>query len=152
MTLKGFSEEHQNSMKLRKRGITDLGRPGKTFLPISAPLIRPYYLNYVQVILPDMRPIQLHHQIHLRCTSLAPRTETSGEERIHLVLFVPATLRHILTGCKTSLSHGRFTWRHNPDEPSHPWKRLQSEAATGSGSRGMTPTGQQSDYQGVKAE
>jgi hypothetical protein len=25
----------------------------------------------------------------------------------------PATLRHILTGCKTSLSQGRYTWRHN---------------------------------------
>ncbi|CAM4720493.1 unnamed protein product [Leuciscus chuanchicus] len=25
----------------------------------------------------------------------------------------PATLRHILTSCKTSLSQGRYTWRHN---------------------------------------
>lgn len=25
----------------------------------------------------------------------------------------PATLRHILTGCKTSLTQGRYTWRHN---------------------------------------
>ncbi|CAJ1055818.1 uncharacterized protein LOC121852521 [Xyrichtys novacula] len=26
---------------------------------------------------------------------------------------MPATLRHILTGCKTSLTQGRYTWRHN---------------------------------------
>lgn len=25
----------------------------------------------------------------------------------------PATLRHILTSCKTSLAQGRYTWRHN---------------------------------------
>ncbi|MGH0150899.1 UNVERIFIED_CONTAM: hypothetical protein FKN15_039656 [Acipenser sinensis] len=25
----------------------------------------------------------------------------------------PATLRHILTGCKVGLSQGRFTWRHD---------------------------------------
>ncbi len=25
----------------------------------------------------------------------------------------PATLKHILTGCKTSLTQGRYTWRHN---------------------------------------
>lgn len=25
----------------------------------------------------------------------------------------PATLRHILTGCKVRLSQGRYTWRHN---------------------------------------
>uniref|UniRef100_A0A3P9H1W7 Reverse transcriptase domain-containing protein n=1 Tax=Oryzias latipes TaxID=8090 RepID=A0A3P9H1W7_ORYLA len=25
----------------------------------------------------------------------------------------PATLKHILVGCKTSLSQGRYTWRHN---------------------------------------
>ena len=24
-----------------------------------------------------------------------------------------ATLRHILSGCKVSLSQGRYTWRHN---------------------------------------
>ncbi len=28
-------------------------------------------------------------------------------------LSTPATLRHILVGCKTSLSQGRYTWRHN---------------------------------------
>lgn len=26
---------------------------------------------------------------------------------------MPATLRHIVTGCKVSLSQGRYTWRHN---------------------------------------
>ena len=25
----------------------------------------------------------------------------------------PGTLKHILTGCKTSLTQGRYTWRHN---------------------------------------
>lgn len=28
-------------------------------------------------------------------------------------LLIPATLRHILTICKVSLSQGRYTWRHN---------------------------------------
>lgn len=26
---------------------------------------------------------------------------------------VPATLKHILVGCRTSLTQGRYTWRHN---------------------------------------
>lgn len=36
-----------------------------------------------------------------------------GEDPSCPLCQTPATLRHILTGCKTSLSQGRYTWRHN---------------------------------------
>ena len=36
-----------------------------------------------------------------------------GEDPSCALCQTPATLRHILTGCKTSLSQGRYTWRHN---------------------------------------
>lgn len=36
-----------------------------------------------------------------------------GEDPLCPLCAVPATLRHILTGCKVSLSQGRYTWRHN---------------------------------------
>lgn len=36
-----------------------------------------------------------------------------GEEPGCALCSMPATLRHILTGCKTSLAQGRYTWRHN---------------------------------------
>ncbi|CDQ81793.1 unnamed protein product [Oncorhynchus mykiss] len=36
-----------------------------------------------------------------------------GEDSTCPLCPAPATLRHIMTGCKTSLSQGRYTWRHN---------------------------------------
>ena len=36
-----------------------------------------------------------------------------GEDPGCALCSMPATLRHILTGCKTSLTQGRYTWRHN---------------------------------------
>ncbi|XP_047436657.1 uncharacterized protein LOC125005378 [Mugil cephalus] len=36
-----------------------------------------------------------------------------GEDPSCALCQTPGTLRHILTGCKTSLSQGRYTWRHN---------------------------------------
>ncbi|KAJ8362447.1 hypothetical protein AAFF_G00373990 [Aldrovandia affinis] len=36
-----------------------------------------------------------------------------GEDPSCALCQTSATLRHILTGCKTSLSQGRYTWRHN---------------------------------------
>ena len=36
-----------------------------------------------------------------------------GEDPSCALCQTPATLNHILTGCKTSLSQGRYTWRHN---------------------------------------
>ncbi len=36
-----------------------------------------------------------------------------GEDPSCPLCQIPATLRHILVGCKTSLSQGRYTWRHN---------------------------------------
>ncbi|KAI2662986.1 2,3,4,5-tetrahydropyridine-2,6-dicarboxylate N-succinyltransferase [Labeo rohita] len=36
-----------------------------------------------------------------------------GEDLSWHLCQTPATLRHILVGCKTSLSQGRYTWRHN---------------------------------------
>ena len=36
-----------------------------------------------------------------------------GEDPSCALCQTPATLRHILTNCKTSLSQGRYTWRHN---------------------------------------
>ena len=36
-----------------------------------------------------------------------------GEDPSCALCQTPATLRHILTGCKSSLSQGRYTWRHN---------------------------------------
>lgn len=36
-----------------------------------------------------------------------------GEDPTCALCPIPATLRHILTGCKTSLTQGRYTWRHN---------------------------------------
>ena len=36
-----------------------------------------------------------------------------GEDPTCPLCPAPATLRHIMTGCKTSLSQGRYTWRHN---------------------------------------
>lgn len=36
-----------------------------------------------------------------------------GEDPICALCQTPATLRHILFGCKTSLSQGRYTWRNN---------------------------------------
>ncbi len=36
-----------------------------------------------------------------------------GEDPICALCPTPATLKHILTGCKTSLIQGRYTWRHN---------------------------------------
>ncbi len=36
-----------------------------------------------------------------------------GEDPACLQCFAPATLKHILVGCKTSLMQGRYTWRHN---------------------------------------
>ncbi len=40
-------------------------------------------------------------------------TYISGLERIQPVSSVLGTLKHILVGCKTSLTQGRYTWRHN---------------------------------------
>ncbi|ROL50296.1 hypothetical protein DPX16_19100 [Anabarilius grahami] len=36
-----------------------------------------------------------------------------GEDASCPLCQTPATLRHILVGCKTSLSQGHYTWRHN---------------------------------------
>ncbi len=36
-----------------------------------------------------------------------------GEDPICALCPTPVTLKHILTGCKTSLIQGRYTWRHN---------------------------------------
>lgn len=36
-----------------------------------------------------------------------------GEDPECALCFMPANLRHILTACKTSLTQGRYTWRHN---------------------------------------
>ena len=36
-----------------------------------------------------------------------------GEDPTCLICPSPATLKHILVGCKTSLTQGRYTWRHN---------------------------------------
>ena len=36
-----------------------------------------------------------------------------GEDPSCPLCSTPATLRHILVGCKVSLSQGRYTWRHN---------------------------------------
>ena len=36
-----------------------------------------------------------------------------GEDPACPLCQTPATLRHILSGCKASLSQGRYTWRHN---------------------------------------
>ncbi|KAJ8393735.1 hypothetical protein AAFF_G00057880 [Aldrovandia affinis] len=36
-----------------------------------------------------------------------------GEDPTCALCPTPATLRHIMTGCKTSLTQGRYTWRHN---------------------------------------
>ena len=36
-----------------------------------------------------------------------------GEDLSCALCQTPATLRHILTGCKTSLSQGCYTWRYN---------------------------------------
>ena len=36
-----------------------------------------------------------------------------GEDPACLQCATPATLKHILVGCKTSLTQGRYTWRHN---------------------------------------
>uniref|UniRef100_A0A3B1JD36 Reverse transcriptase domain-containing protein n=1 Tax=Astyanax mexicanus TaxID=7994 RepID=A0A3B1JD36_ASTMX len=36
-----------------------------------------------------------------------------GEDPSCVLCQTPATLKHILTGCKTSLAQGRYTWRHN---------------------------------------
>ena len=36
-----------------------------------------------------------------------------GEDQTCPLCPTPATLRHIMTGCKTSLTQGRYTWRHN---------------------------------------
>ncbi|KAF0045902.1 hypothetical protein F2P81_002431 [Scophthalmus maximus] len=36
-----------------------------------------------------------------------------GEDPACLQCLAPATLKHILVGCKTSLTQGRYTWRHN---------------------------------------
>ncbi|KAL6468443.1 hypothetical protein MHYP_G00241200 [Metynnis hypsauchen] len=36
-----------------------------------------------------------------------------GKDPTCVLCTKPASLRHILTGCKTSLTQGRYTWRHN---------------------------------------
>ncbi|KAL6460670.1 hypothetical protein MHYP_G00306360 [Metynnis hypsauchen] len=36
-----------------------------------------------------------------------------GKDPTCVLCAKPASLRHILTGCKTSLTQGRYTWRHN---------------------------------------
>lgn len=36
-----------------------------------------------------------------------------GEDPSYPLCLSPASLRHILTSCKVSLSQGRYTWRHN---------------------------------------
>ncbi|KAK0145336.1 hypothetical protein N1851_015756 [Merluccius polli] len=36
-----------------------------------------------------------------------------GEDPNCALCSMPANLRHIFTGCKTSLTQGRYTWRHN---------------------------------------
>ena len=36
-----------------------------------------------------------------------------GENSTRSLCPTPATLKHILVGCKTSLTRGRYTWRHN---------------------------------------
>ncbi|KAM3872212.1 putative glutamate receptor [Diretmus argenteus] len=36
-----------------------------------------------------------------------------GEDPTCALCPTPATLKHILSGCKTSLTQGRYTWRHN---------------------------------------
>ncbi|KAJ8392684.1 hypothetical protein AAFF_G00073580 [Aldrovandia affinis] len=36
-----------------------------------------------------------------------------GEDPTWALCPTPATLRHIMTGCKTSLTQGHYTWRHN---------------------------------------
>lgn len=39
--------------------------------------------------------------------------QSYGEDPTCALCPTPATLKHIMVGCKTSLTQGRYTWRHN---------------------------------------
>lgn len=57
---------------------------------------------------------KLHYQGCISCQ--LPRILASGTEKIPLLIplcLTPATLKHILVGCKTSHTQGRYPWWHN---------------------------------------
>ena len=54
--------------------------------------------------------IRATYDVFSTCTNL---NQWFGEDPSCALCQTPATLRHILTGCKTSLSQGRYTWRQN---------------------------------------
>lgn len=56
--------------------------------------------------------VGLHYQSHIRRPAFSHQPK-SLENHHHAQCLVPASLRHILVGCKASLSQGRLTWRHN---------------------------------------
>ncbi len=54
------------------------------------------------------------HQSHIRPATLPPNLkELYGEDPAFSLCQVPASLRHFLSGCTTSLTKGCYTWRHN---------------------------------------
>ncbi len=54
------------------------------------------------------------HQSHIRPATLPQNLkELYGEDPACSLCQVPASLRHFLSGCTTSLTKGCYTWRHN---------------------------------------
>ncbi len=54
---------------------------------------------------------KLYHQSHIWCPTLPTSLVWRGSSLSPVSC--PGTLKHILVGCKTSLTQGRNTWRHN---------------------------------------
>lgn len=67
-----------------------------------------------------------------------------GEDPACSLCSAPANLKHILVGCKTSLTQGRYTWRHNQVLRSLAATIEQARAAINTISRNAQPTRQRS--------
>lgn len=72
-----------------------------------------FFLNHVDwAVRNGVECVGLHYQSHIRRPAFSHQPR-SLENHHHAQCSVPASLRHILVGCKASLSQGGYTWPHN---------------------------------------
>lgn len=55
---------------------------------------------------------ELHHQGCLWCPAISQQSRQAREDLTCSLCLRPTTLKHILVGCKTSLTKGSYTWPH----------------------------------------
>ncbi|KAF4113666.1 hypothetical protein G5714_006211 [Onychostoma macrolepis] len=98
------------------RCLTNISLYGKGVLelPITS-LTEEYKFSKIrlQMTLKDSRDQTISNAEQPIPSRPQPSSERDRKSPTYALCPTPATLKHILTGCKTSLTQGRYTWRYN---------------------------------------